>query len=145
MSKALAAENRKRRCDSEQHTFEIDIDHRFPVIDAKLVELRDRHNAGIADKDVELAVSFSGQCDKLRQVLATADVGHLGNCVAAGGREPRSHCIQTVWVARTQHQLGPAFSEQQRCCLANPTAGTGYRDYLAVNRHGPEATRADRS
>ena len=62
--------------------------------------------------------------------------------MAVCGREPRGHRIQAVGVARTQHQLGPALRKQQRSCLANPTAGTGYRDYLAINRHGPEATRS---
>ena len=37
MSKALATEHRKRRGDPEKDTFEVDVDHRFQVIDAKLV------------------------------------------------------------------------------------------------------------
>jgi hypothetical protein len=38
MPKALATEHRKRRRDPEQDTFEVDVDHRFPVVDAVLVK-----------------------------------------------------------------------------------------------------------
>jgi 5-oxoprolinase (ATP-hydrolysing) subunit A len=141
MAKTLPAEHRERRGDAEEDAFDVDVDHRFPVVNAMLVERRDWHDAGITDQYIEPAVSVGGQRDEFRQVAATADVGHLRDYVITG-RQSRRYRVQLVGAARTQHELGAPCGEKLGCRLANPAAGAGDRHYFAVNRHRPEATRS---
>ena len=41
--------------------FDVDVDHLLPILNAQVIEGGDRHNAGIADENVELAVSLRCQ------------------------------------------------------------------------------------
>jgi hypothetical protein len=55
-------ENRQRCGKAVQNTFEVDVDHLLPILDAELLEKRIWCNAGIVDENVELAVPL--QADK---------------------------------------------------------------------------------
>jgi hypothetical protein len=59
MSETLLAEDRQRCGDAVEHTFDVDIDHLLPILDAQVVERGNWHNAGIAEENVEFAVSLT--------------------------------------------------------------------------------------
>ena len=61
MSETLPAENRQSGSDAVQNTFEIDINHLLPILDAKLIEGGNWCNAGVVDENVELAVPVNCQ------------------------------------------------------------------------------------
>lgn len=54
----LRPENRQRDADPVQHALHIDVDHVVPLVDAQIVEGRDRANSGIADEYVESAAGL---------------------------------------------------------------------------------------
>ena len=44
-----------------QNTFDVDVDHLLPILDAQVVEGRNWHDAGIVDENVKLAVPLTCQ------------------------------------------------------------------------------------
>ena len=81
MAAALLAEDRERGRDAVEQALHVDVDHQVPVVDAQVVEGRDRHDAGVADEHVEPAELLACGLDQGAQVLAA---GHVGD--APGGR-----------------------------------------------------------
>jgi hypothetical protein len=74
VAKTLPAKNGQCGRDAVQQTFDVDVDHRFPVFHAQLVELRDGADAGVVDQDVELAMPVAGQGRERGDVLS---LGHV--------------------------------------------------------------------
>src|SRR5438270_1653732 len=69
MSETLFAEDRQRCGDAVEHTFDVDVDHLLPILDAQVVERGNWHNAGIAEENVKLAVSLTCQLDEVGYLL----------------------------------------------------------------------------
>ena len=61
MPETLLAEDRQRGGDAVQNTFDVDVDHLLPILDAQVVEGRNGHDAGIVDENVKLAVPLTCQ------------------------------------------------------------------------------------
>ena len=51
MSETLLAKDRQRGGDSVKNTFDVDVDHVFPILNAQVVQGRHRHDAGIVDRE----------------------------------------------------------------------------------------------
>ena len=67
--KTLPAEDRQGRGDAVENALDVDVDHVLPLLDAQVVERGQRPDAGISDKNVELAVTLRCQGD---------ECGHIG-------------------------------------------------------------------
>jgi hypothetical protein len=63
MAETLFTEDGKRCGDAIQDTLNVDVDHFFPILDAQFVKRRDRHNTGIVEENVKLAVTFTCEFD----------------------------------------------------------------------------------
>src|SRR6266699_2533040 len=113
MPETLLAEDMERRGDAVEHTFDVDVDHLVPIIDAQVVEGRHGHDTGIAEENVELAVSLASQLDEVGYIAAPLYVcGRVGN-LAARRRDALGKRLEAVRTARTEHHLRAAFREQQ--------------------------------
>jgi hypothetical protein len=64
MSETLLEKDRQRGRDAVQNTFDVDVDHAFPLLNAQVVEGGDRPYAGIVDENIKLAVPLGCQLDK---------------------------------------------------------------------------------
>src|SRR5206468_2125485 len=117
MPETLLAEDRKRCGDAVQNTFDVDVDHLLPIIDAQVVEGRNGHNAGIVDENVKLAVPLTCQLDKVGQVFAPFYVGACIGGLTARIREAARQSLKAIRSPRPKHDLRTALSEQERSCL----------------------------
>src|SRR6185295_7004554 len=122
MSETLLAENWQRCGDAVQDTFDVDVDHLVPFVDAEVVERRDRANAGVVDESVKLAVPLTCQLDKIGQVFAPfyvcARIGHL----ATRAHDAVGESLEALRSTCTEHDLCAALGEQERSRLADATA-----------------------
>jgi hypothetical protein len=70
MPKALPSKNGQNGCDAVQQALDVDIDHRLPILDAQVFELRDGTNPGVADQHIKLAIPIGCQADERSHVLS---------------------------------------------------------------------------
>ena len=61
MSETLLAKHRQRCGDAVENTFDVDVDHVFPILHPQVVQGGDRPNAGVVDENVKLAVALTRQ------------------------------------------------------------------------------------
>src|SRR5436190_6379913 len=54
MSETLLPKHRQRRGDAVENTFDVDVDHVFPILHPQVVQRGDRSNAGVVDENVKL-------------------------------------------------------------------------------------------
>src|SRR6185295_2594583 len=118
----LLAENRQCRGDAVEDTFDVDVDHLVPFVDAEIVERRDRANAGVVDENVKLAVPLTCQLEEIGQVFAPfyvrARIGHL----ATRAHDAVGESLEALRSTCTEHDLYAALGEQERSRLADATA-----------------------
>jgi hypothetical protein len=96
--------------------------HLVPIVDAQVVEGRHRHDAGIAEENIELAIPLASQLDELGYVVASFHIyAHVGH-VATRCRDAVSKRLEAIRTARNEHDLRAALGEQERWGLANPAA-----------------------
>ena len=68
MPETLFAEDGQRGSDTVQDAFDVHVDHLLPILDAQVVEKRNRRNAGIIDENIQFTESLTGQLDEVGQV-----------------------------------------------------------------------------
>src|SRR6266403_6390647 len=111
MSETLLAKDRQRCGDAVQDTFNVDVDHLLPILDAQVVERRNWHNAGIAEENVELAVPLTCQLDEVGYV---ATPFHVCACIggfAASIRDAGRQSFQAIQSPRAEYDLRTAPRE----------------------------------
>ena len=64
MSETLLAKDRQRGGDSVKNTFDVDVDHVFPIFNPQVIHRRYRHDAGVVDENVELAVAVKREANE---------------------------------------------------------------------------------
>ncbi len=103
------------------------------VIYPEVVQGGDRPNAGVVDENVKLAVTLARQVDETRHVLALSHVSLCIGHLATRSRDPTSKALQAFQSARSEHDLGAAFSEHYRSNLAYSTARARNDDDLVFS------------
>ena len=71
MPRLLRAKQRQRRGNPPENTFNVDVDHALPIVNREVIELADRHHAGIINEHVESPESFLCARYQHRQTLAS--------------------------------------------------------------------------
>jgi len=66
LSETLLTKHRQRCGDAVENTFDVDVDHVFPILHAQVVQGRDRPNASVVDENVKLTVALTRQVDEIR-------------------------------------------------------------------------------
>jgi len=66
MSETLVTKHRQPCGDAVENTFDVDVDHVFPILHAQVVHGRDWPNASVLDENVKLAVALTRQVDETR-------------------------------------------------------------------------------
>jgi hypothetical protein len=127
MPEPLFAKDRQRGRDAVQNTFDVDVDHLLPLLDAEVVEGRDRPDAGIVDENIKLAVPVTCQRHEVGEVVAPSHVCARIGGFAARGRDAGRQSPEAIRSARPQNHLRAALSEQKRCRRAYTAACA--RDY----------------
>src|SRR6185295_13714010 len=74
MAALLPPEDRQGLGDPEKRAFQVDIDHLLPVVDPKVVEGRDRADAGVVDVDIKAAEPRKRRGDDGCHIRAPSDV-----------------------------------------------------------------------
>src|SRR6266576_2032013 len=109
MSETLVAEDRQRCGNAVQHTFDVDIDHLLPILDAQVVERGNWHNAGIAEENVKFAVSLTCQLDEGGYLPTPFYVCACIGCLSTRSRDTASEGLKAIQSARAEHDLGTAL------------------------------------
>src|SRR5260370_37255967 len=79
------------------------------------------------------AVTLTRQVDEARHVLALSHVSLCIGHLATRSRDPTSKALQAFQSARSEHDLGAAFSEHYRSGLAYSTARARNDDDLVFS------------
>jgi hypothetical protein len=111
MSETLLAEDGQRCGDAVEHTFDVDIDHSLPILDAQVVERGNWHNAGIAEENVKFAVSLTGQLDEVGYVAPPFYVCACIGRLATRSRDTASESLKAIQSARAEYDLRTALGE----------------------------------
>ena len=131
--KACLRKDGQRCRDTVQNTFDISVDHILPIVDAQIVERRDRHNAGIVDENIKLAVALTCQLDKVGQIVTPADIFASVRGFTAHIRDASRQSLEAIRSARAEYELCTTISEKERSRLANSAACAGDDDDLVFN------------
>src|SRR6476660_8384656 len=133
MSRALLTKHRQHCGDAVENTFDVDVDHVFPILHAQVVQRGDRPNAGVVDENVKLAVALTRQIDETRYVLA---LSHVSLCIGdfpTRPFDPTSERLQPIQSARTEYDFRAALREHDRRGFTYAAARPGYDDDLVLN------------
>jgi hypothetical protein len=119
MSETLLAEDRQRCGDAVEHTFDVDVDHLLPILDAQVVETGNWHSASIAEENVKPAVTLTCQLDEVGYVVTPFYVCACIGCLATRSRDTGSESLKAVQSARAEYDLRTARSAIRRA-VASP-------------------------
>jgi len=105
MPKTLPSKNGQSGGDAVQQSLDVDIDHCLPVLDAQLLELRDRTDPGIGDQHIKLAMAIGRQTDERSHILSLRHVGAPVNRIPARNLNFASDSFQFVMASGAEHDL----------------------------------------
>src|SRR6266576_5473914 len=109
MSKTLLAEDRQRGGDAVEHTFDVDVDHLLPILNAQVVERGNWHNAGIVEENVKFAVLLTCQLNEVGYLPTPFYVCACIGCLSTRSRDTASEGLKAIQSARAEHDLGTAL------------------------------------
>src|SRR6266568_5264677 len=132
MTRSGCAKDRQCGRDAMKHAPDVDIDHAVPFIDLQLVKQRKRHQARIADENIELTEPVLRPLDERGNVVAPGDVKLQRFGLAARLLELCGDRLQPVIPSRAQHHLGALRSEVTRSSFTDSAARSGDRDDLTL-------------
>jgi hypothetical protein len=115
MPKTLLAEDGQRRRDTVENTFNVDVDHILPILNAQVVEKRYRGNASVANENVKFTVSITSQLDELRQVFAPFNVSACVGRFTAGILNAGHQRLQPIQSPGPKYNRHTTLREQE-CC-----------------------------
>ena len=64
----------KAGSDTVEYAFDVDVDHRFPVVDPQRVESRDWTDPGVVDQNIEASIPLAREVHQTLNVLSPDDV-----------------------------------------------------------------------
>jgi hypothetical protein len=115
MPASLPAEDRKCGGNAVQNALDVDVDHLLPILDAKVVEGRNRHDSGIADEHVQLSVPVACQFDEAVHLFAPCHVGACVGCFPTPIRDAGGQIGKAIRAARPPQRAEPQSLPQCRC------------------------------
>ena len=133
MSETLLAKDRQRSGDAIQNTFDVDVDHLLPILDAQVVKERIWRNASIVHENIKLAIPLTCQLDEGGYIVAPFYVCWCIAGFTATNRDASRQSLKSIRSARPKYDLRTALSEQQRSRLANAAACARDHDYFVLD------------
>jgi len=115
------------------NAFDVDVDHALPIVDREIVELADRHDAGIVDEHIESPEAFLCARDQQGDVLASRDVNGYALRLAARVDDASAYLDKLIGAACAKDELRAPSREVLRRGLADAAARARDGDYLACD------------
>ena len=107
----------------EELTTGVDVEHAVEFLGGDILEVAERHNAGVGGDDVELAEVSLGLLEQLNGLLDVGNVGLDGNGVAAHSLDLGYDLVGlVVAVGVVDDNVGATAGELESHLLANTTA-----------------------
>jgi len=116
MPKTLPAEHRQRCGDAVQNAFDVDLDHVLALLNAQVVEGRDRPNAGIVDENVKFAVSLT--CHLIRAETSSRRL----TSVSAQDASPPAPAMRAARASRRSDPRAPGTTFAPRSASSSAVA-----------------------
>jgi hypothetical protein len=125
---ALLFHQRQHGGDAVEDAADVDVDHLVPFVDFQRFERRERHQAGVVDDDIDMAVLFDGDGDEGLHVFEAGDIerGELDG--AAFAAQLGGDVFEAVGAACADDDVVAAAGEQAGGGFADAAAGTGDED-----------------
>ncbi len=116
-----------------EHALDVDVYHPVPFFETVHLNRGERHDAGVVDPNIQLAIAILSSIDCARHVLVGCHVSLNGDGLVPSGLDLFDKLVQPRLTAGNGDNFRSVLSQQTGGCFANPDAGSGDDDYFSFD------------